>query len=106
MKDPEKIDILEDIRIVVASWTSYSKPQTIQNCFIHCKIRTPEPGALEVQEEELVDKEVIEELKSQIREFCYPNPMDIHNLLNYPREEEVTFVPDKEHIIAECLQHD
>ena len=38
--DPEKIDILEAIRMAIAAWTFDVKPKTIANCFLHCKIRT------------------------------------------------------------------
>ncbi|KAK3211989.1 hypothetical protein Dsin_016695 [Dipteronia sinensis] len=38
--DPEKIDILEAIRMAVAAWTFDVKPKTIANCFLHCKIST------------------------------------------------------------------
>ena len=38
--DPEKINILEAVRMVVAAWTFDVKLKTIYNCFLHCKIRT------------------------------------------------------------------
>jgi hypothetical protein len=38
--DPEKIDILEPMHIVVVASSMNVKPETIRNCFRHCQIRT------------------------------------------------------------------
>jgi hypothetical protein len=40
--DPEKIDILYAIQMVVRAWTYEVKSKTIFNCFRHCKIRSIE----------------------------------------------------------------
>lgn len=37
---PEKIDILEIIRMAVVVWTFNVESKTIADCFLHCKICT------------------------------------------------------------------
>ncbi|BFI39717.1 hypothetical protein MPTK2_7g02490 [Marchantia polymorpha subsp. ruderalis] len=77
------------------------KPETISNCFQHCQIRTEDIGLRPVTEDMVEPSaEVISELESEIRRFCYENPMNIQNLLNYPDEEIVTYKPTKEEIVA------
>ncbi len=38
--NPEKISILDVLRLVVPAWVEDVSPATIANCFHHCKIRT------------------------------------------------------------------
>lgn len=113
--NPDKMDILQAIRLVVPAWKDEVKPATIANCFGHCRIRSvghvlardqqlPVAAAEDVvAEEDLLDQEVIKDLESQIRQFRYRNPMDIRNLLNYPDEEVVSYLPDLDDIIREHL---
>jgi hypothetical protein len=76
---PEKIDILCAIQMAVRAWTYEVKPETIFNYFRHCKIRSTEEPVVDASEECPLDLEVIEDLKSQIWQFHYHNPMDIMN---------------------------
>jgi hypothetical protein len=55
-------------------------------------------------EDDLVDHEVIADLQSQIQRFCYKNPMDIRNLLNYPEEQITSYTPDLDSIIEDHLE--
>jgi len=80
------------------------KPETIFNCFRHCKIRSTEEPVVDASEECPLDPEVIEDLKSQIRQFHYHNPMDIRNLLNYLGEEVTAYTPNVDDIIEDQLQ--
>jgi hypothetical protein len=64
--DPEKIDILYAIQMVVQAWTYEMKPETIFNCFRHYKIRSIEEPIVDASEECPLDPEVIEDLESQI----------------------------------------
>jgi len=80
------------------------KPKTIFNCFRHCKIRSTEEPVVDASEECPLDPEVIEDLKSQIRQFHYHNPMDIKNLLNYPEEQVSAYTPDVDDVIEDQLQ--
>ena len=50
-----------------------------------------------------MDHAVIAELESQICQFHYSNPMDIRNLLDYPDEQEVAFVPDVDDVVQAQL---
>ncbi len=97
--DPEKIDVLEAMHIAVAAWNMDVKPETIRNCFRHCRIRTTDADVTSVPEEPLVDPEVIKDLEEQVQELRYRNPMDIHNLIDYPVEREVAYVPTQEEIV-------
>ncbi|OAE18883.1 hypothetical protein AXG93_3022s1070 [Marchantia polymorpha subsp. ruderalis] len=98
---PEKIDILEGYQMAVAAWTLDVKPETISNCFHHCQICSKYTRLPRVTKDMVEPAaEVISELESQIRRFCYENPMNIRNLLNYPDEEVVTYKPSDEDIIA------
>jgi hypothetical protein len=80
------------------------KPETIFNCFRHCKIRSTEEPVVDANEECPLDPEVIEDLKLQIRQFHYHNPMDIKNLLNYPEEQVAAYTPDVDDVIEDQLQ--
>jgi hypothetical protein len=80
------------------------KPETIFNCFRHCKIRSTEELVIDASEECPLDPEVIEDFKLQIRQFHYHNPMDIRNLLNYPKEQVTAYTPDVDNIINDQLQ--
>ncbi len=99
--DPEKIDVLEAMHIAVAAWSMDVKPETIRNCFRHCQIRTTDADVTLVPEEPLIDPEVIKDLKEQVQELRYRNPMDIRNLIDYPAEHEVVYVPTQEEIVQD-----
>ncbi|KAI9922732.1 hypothetical protein PsorP6_001154 [Peronosclerospora sorghi] len=105
LPDPEKIDILEAIRITVPAWKNEVKAETIANCFHHCQIRStaPEDQQPVLAEEELLDQEVVAELESQSRRFRYANPMDVRNLLNYSEEDVVTYAPTLDEVIQDHL---
>jgi len=90
--------------MVVRAWTYEVKPETIFNCFRHCKIRSTKEPVIDASEECPLDPEVIEDLESQIRQFHYHNPMDIRNLLNYPEEKVTTYTPDVDNVIEDQLQ--
>jgi hypothetical protein len=77
--DPEKIDILCAIQMVVRAWTYEVKAETIFNCFHHCKIHSTEEPIVDANEECPLDPKVIQDLESQIQQFHYHNPMDIRN---------------------------
>jgi len=47
---------------------------------------------------------LVPELEEQIRQFHYRNPMEIHNLLNYPDEETVVSVPTDDDIIEAIIE--
>ncbi len=99
--DPEKIDVLEAMHIIVAAWSMDVKPETICNCFRHCQIRTIDVDVTSVPEEPLIDPEVIKDLEEQVQELRYRNPMDIRNLIDYPAEREVAYVPTQEEIVQD-----
>jgi hypothetical protein len=77
------------------------KLETIFNCFRHCKISSTEEPVIDASEECPVDIEVIEDLESQIRQFHYHNPMDIRNLLNYPKEQVTAYTLDVDDVIED-----
>ncbi len=79
------------------------KPKTIFNCFCHYKIRSTEEQVVDASEECPLDPEVIEDLKSQIQQFHYHNPMDIRNLLNYLEEHVTTYTLDVDDVIEDQL---
>jgi hypothetical protein len=54
-----------------------------------------------VPEEPLIDPEMIKDLEEQVQELRYQNPMDIRNLIDYPAEREVTYVPTQEEIVQD-----
>ncbi|KAH8943660.1 hypothetical protein BDL97_13G064700 [Sphagnum fallax] len=89
------------MHIAVAAWSMDVKPKTIRNCFRHCRIRTIDADVTLVPEEPLIDPEVIKDLKEQVQELRYRNPMDIRNLIDYPAEHEVTYVPTQEEIVQD-----
>jgi hypothetical protein len=99
--DPEKIDVLEAMHIVVAAWNMDVKLKTIRNCFRHCQIRTTNANVTPVPEELLVDPKVIKDLEEHVQELRYRNPMDIRNLIDYPVEREVVYVPTQEEIVQD-----
>ncbi len=80
------------------------KLEPIFNYFRHCKIRSTEEPVVDANEECPLDPKVIEDLESQIRQFHYHNPMDIRNLLNYPKEQVTTYTPDVDDVIEDQLQ--
>jgi hypothetical protein len=85
--------VLQAIRLVVPVWATDVKIATIQNCYRHYQIRTTEGlGQAAPTEEDLIDKDVIDELESQITRLCYKNPMDIRRLLTYPDEDIVSYI--------------
>ncbi|KAH8950796.1 hypothetical protein BDL97_10G103400, partial [Sphagnum fallax] len=77
------------------------KPETIRNCFRHCRIRTTNADVTLVPEEPLIDPEVIKDLEEQVQELRYRNPMDIHNLIDYPTERKVAYVSTQEEIVQD-----
>ncbi len=89
------------MHIAVAAWSMDVKPETIRNCFRHCRIRTTDADVTPVPEEPLIDPEVIKDLKEQVQELRYRNPMDIRNLIDYPAEHEVAYVPTQEEIVQD-----
>ena len=100
---PEKIDVLEAIQLAVPTWSIEVKAETIHNCFCHCKIGLEPTDVMPIEEEQLMDHAIIEELESHICQFHYSNPMDIRNLLDYPDEQEVAFVPDVNDVVQAQL---
>jgi len=90
--------------MVVRAWTYEVKLETIFNYFHHRKIRSIEEPIIDANEECPLDPEVIEDLESQIRQFHYHNPMDIKNLLNYPKEQVTAYTPDVDDVIKDQLQ--
>ncbi|KAH8936529.1 hypothetical protein BDL97_17G090000 [Sphagnum fallax] len=89
------------MHIAVAAWSMDVKPETIHNCFRHCRIRTTDADVTPVPEKPLIDPEVIKDLKEQVQELWYRNPMDIRNFIDYPAEHEVAYVPTKEEIVQD-----
>jgi hypothetical protein len=59
------------MHIAVAAWSMDVKPETIRNCFRHCRIRTTHADATPVPEEPLIDPEVIKDLEKQVQELRY-----------------------------------
>jgi hypothetical protein len=89
------------MHIAVAAWNMDVKPKIIRNCFRHCRIRTTNADVTSVPEELLIDLEVIKDLEEQVQELRYRNPMDIRNLIDYPAEREVAYVPTQEEIVQD-----
>ena len=107
---PDKINILQAIRIAVLAWNDEVKLTNIAKCFNHCRIRIP--GQLTVAQEEAyaikdeednLDQEVIQDLESQIQQFRYNDPMDIRTLLNYSDEAVVTYLPELDEVIQDHI---
>ncbi|OAE33322.1 hypothetical protein AXG93_1200s1840 [Marchantia polymorpha subsp. ruderalis] len=73
VSDPEKINVLEAMRIAVAAWSMDS----------------------------LIDPDVIKDLEEQVQELRYRNSIDICNLIDYPTERKVAYVPNEEEIVQE-----
>jgi hypothetical protein len=103
VEQPEKIDVLQAIQMAVPAWATEVKPKTIYNCFRHCNIRSELAGTMPVHQDECMDNCVVEEVVSQIRQFRYPNPMNIRTLLDNPAEQEVAFVPDIDDVLENQL---
>jgi hypothetical protein len=102
----EKIDMLQAIRLDVPVWATDVKIATIQNYYRHCQIRMTEgPGQATSTEQDLIDKDIIDELESQITRLRYKNPMDIKSLLTYPNEDIVSYIPMIDEIIDGHLPH-
>ncbi len=99
--DPEKIDVLEATHIAVAAWSMDVKPETIHNCFHHCQIRTTDADVTLVSKESLIDPEVIKDFEEHVQELRYWNPMDIRNLIDYPAERKIAYVPIQEEIVQD-----
>jgi hypothetical protein len=57
------------------------------------------PGQATPIEEDLIDKDVIDELESQITRLHYKNPMDIRSLFTYPDEDIVSYILTIDEII-------
>jgi hypothetical protein len=96
----KKIDILQAIRLTVPIWATNVKIATIENCYRHCQIRTTEgPGQATPTKEDLIDKDVIDELESQITKLRYKNPMDIRSLLTYLDDDIVSYILTIDEII-------
>jgi hypothetical protein len=92
--------VLQAIRLAIPVWATDVKIETIQNCYRHCHIRTTKGhGQVAPTEEDLIDKDVIDELKSQITRLRYKNPMDIKSLLAYPNEDIISYIPTIDEII-------
>jgi hypothetical protein len=77
------------------------KPETIRNCFCHCRIRTTDVDVTPVPKEPHIDPEVIKDLEEQVQELRYRNPMDIRNPIDYHVEREVAYVPTQEEIVQD-----
>ena len=104
MQEPEKINVLQAIQIAVRAWEVDVKPQTIQNCFLHCGIKTHVQGAVTIQKDNVVDSEVIQDLELQIQQFNYTHPMHFRDFVDYPGEDNVEYVPIEDEILAQRLQ--
>jgi hypothetical protein len=89
------------MHIAVAAWSMDVKPETIRDYFRHCRICTTNVDVTPVPEEPLIDPEVIKDLEEQVQELRYRNPMDIRNLIDYPDECEVAYVPTQEEIVQD-----
>lgn len=103
-QNPEKIDVLQAIQIAISAWEMDVKRETIQNCFIHCKIKTHVRGDVTIQRDSVIDYNVIQDLELQIRQLGYNNPMHIRDFVDYPGENDVSYVPTEEEILAQNLQ--
>jgi hypothetical protein len=102
--DAEKISILEAIEMAAQAWRSDVKCESIQNCFLHCKIRSDTNAAPGGGDPDLVDHSLIQDLESQIQRIGYRNPMSIDNFMNYPEEEMVACTPDIQDIIEKYIE--
>jgi hypothetical protein len=87
--DLEKINLLDAIQNAIVAWKQDVQSTTIKNCFQHCQLHSDATATQEIKP----PTELVVELDEQIRQFHYRNPMEIHNLLNYPDEETVVSVP-------------
>jgi hypothetical protein len=96
----KKIDVLQAIRLAILVRATDVKIATIMNYYKQCQIRTTE-GLRQVAptEEDLIDKDVIDELESQITRLRSKNLMDIMSLLTYSDEDIVSYIPTIDKII-------
>jgi hypothetical protein len=97
--NPGPINVLQAICMAVDAWTHNVQPQTIKNCFLHCKIR--DIGAPEEQSPTATQEDsVIDELSKQLRQLGYSDPMTIDQLLDFPEEQDVAVSPTDNEIVA------
>jgi hypothetical protein len=89
------------MHIAVATWSMDVKPETIRNCFRHCRICTTDVDVTPVPEEPFIDLEVIKDLEEQVQELRYRNPMDIRNFIDYPAERKVAYVLTQKEIVQD-----
>jgi hypothetical protein len=103
INNPEKISILDAFCLVVLAWVEDVSPATIANYFRHCKIRTSD--IIHTQQGEVgLPTAFILELQHQVAQLPYENPMDIRNLLNYPKENNYMVVSNDEHITNRIIE--
>ncbi|TYJ49448.1 hypothetical protein E1A91_A01G134100v1 [Gossypium mustelinum] len=79
--NPEKINVLDAIHFINATWNIDVKPTIIANCFRHCKIRFEEDMPLE---QEIGDVEGIHKLKETLN---YPS--ETESLIESSMDEEI-----------------
>ncbi len=78
-------------------------PATIANYFRHCKIQTSD--IIHTQQGEVgPPTALIQELQHQVAQLPYENPMDIHNLLNYPEENNYMVASNDEDITNHIIE--
>lgn len=99
-----QINILEGIGMLVEAWEKDVKHSIIANCFHYCKIKST-TLQVDVTEDMLEDTDVMVKLKKQVHQLSYSSPMDINDLLNYPREDEVAYVPTELEIVEAIGSH-
>jgi hypothetical protein len=103
INNPEKINILDAFRLAVPAWVEDVLPAIIANCFCHCKIRTSD--IIHTQQGEVGPPiAFIQELQHQVAQLPYGNPMDIHNLLNYPEENNYMVASNDEDITNRIIE--
>lgn len=98
---PAKIDILTGIRFTVQAWNEV-QDTTIANCFRKCKIRSQSDN--DAPACELAEDDVDAQLSALLARMPYENPMQISFLLNYPDEQEVSYMPTDEEIAEDIRQ--
>jgi len=98
--DLEKINLLDDIQNVIVAWKQDVQSTTIKNCFQHCQLHSDVTASQEIKP----PAELVAKLEEQIHQFHYRNPMEIHNLLNYPDKETVASVPIDNDIIEAIIE--
>jgi hypothetical protein len=98
----EMISILDAFRLAVSAWVEDVSPTIIANCFRHCKIRTSD--IIHTQGEVGPPTTLIQELQHQMAQLPYENPMDIRNLLNYPKENNYMVASNDEDITNRIIE--